>query len=71
MSAIDSVLDQSLHDRMLKAVQPPCGPATRAVLRGCARTPLQHRKFEAVLNEMLDKGELKAYGYRYGLPDGK
>lgn len=62
-----------LRARILKLVHPDGGgPRQRRLLEMMARTALERRRAPAVIDAMLENGELVMYGRkrgaRYGLP---
>lgn len=62
-----------LRVRILKLVHPESGgPRPRRLLEMMARTALERRRAKAVIDAMIERGELVKYGdrrgARYGLP---
>jgi hypothetical protein len=57
---------------ILRAVRPPCGRATRAVLFGLCRGEIDRKEFDAAIAALIKSKRLRKYGGRkdatYGLP---
>jgi hypothetical protein len=60
---------------ILRAVKPPCGRATRAVLFGLCRGEIDRKEFDAAIAKLIATKRLRKYGARkgavYGLPVGR
>lgn len=53
-----------LRTRLLRAVSSDCGPASKNVLRGIARSCGKVTEFDKTFREMLATGELRMRGAR-------